>query len=81
MTGSWDKTLRYWDLRSPSPAVAVNLPERVYCADAKNQLAVVGTADRQIYIYSLNNPQQVCVSAPCMVDCHRSSVVVTHVVW
>jgi WD40 repeat protein len=25
MTGSWDKTLRFWDLRSPQPAASFNL--------------------------------------------------------
>nr|CAD7414133.1 unnamed protein product [Timema poppensis] len=33
MTGSWDKTLKFWDTRSPAPMMTINLPERVYCAD------------------------------------------------
>jgi len=58
MTASWDKTIRYWDGRTPSPALSVSLPERVYCADVRDHLAVVGTADRHVLIYNLNNPQQ-----------------------
>ena len=30
VTGSWDKTLKYWDTRQPSPALQVQLPERCY---------------------------------------------------
>lgn len=30
ITGSWDKTLRYWDTRSPSAAFSYQLPERLY---------------------------------------------------
>uniref|UniRef100_A0A6B2LAI3 Uncharacterized protein n=1 Tax=Arcella intermedia TaxID=1963864 RepID=A0A6B2LAI3_9EUKA len=56
MTGSWDKTLRYWDPRSPQPALIVHLPERLYAADVRDNLAVVGTADKKITIYNLNNP-------------------------
>lgn len=33
MTGSWDKTLKFWDTRSPTPMLTINLPERCYCAD------------------------------------------------
>lgn len=33
MTGSWDKTLKFWDTRSATPMLTLNLPERCYCAD------------------------------------------------
>lgn len=55
-TGSWDKTLKYWDLRQQSPAVSVTLPERIYTMDTVFPLMVVGTAARKIHIYHLNNP-------------------------
>jgi mRNA export factor len=50
-TGSWDKTLKYWDLRQPTPAVSVTLPERIYTMDTVFPLMVVGTAARKIHIY------------------------------
>ena len=56
VTASWDKTLRYWDLRSPTPAHTLNLPERCYSMDVKGPLMVVATAERHIQIYNLNNP-------------------------
>ena len=58
-SGSWDKTLKYWDMRSPQPISTVSLPERVYCMDTSQKLLVVGCAERQISIFDLNNPQQI----------------------
>lgn len=55
-TGSWDKTVRYWDTRSPQPVGTVQLPERCYAMDAKGPLMTVGTAEKHICIFDLNNP-------------------------
>lgn len=55
-TGSWDKTLKYWDLRSPTAVATVQLPERVYSMDVQQKLLVIGTAERHICIVDLNNP-------------------------
>lgn len=51
MTGSWDKTLKYWDGmsddefliknetnllgRTQGPVLALNLPDKMFCANAK----------------------------------------------
>ncbi|KZV90570.1 WD40 repeat-like protein [Exidia glandulosa HHB12029] len=56
VTGSWDKTLKYWDLRTPNPVATVNLPERCYTLDVQYPLMVVGTAERHIQIFNLSNP-------------------------
>ncbi|KAI8059444.1 WD40-repeat-containing domain protein [Gongronella butleri] len=57
-TGSWDKTIKYWDIRAPSgtPATTAQLPERLYSMDSRQNLLVAGTADRHIVIYDLSNP-------------------------
>lgn len=55
-TGSWDKTVKYWDLRTPNPVATVTLPERVYSMDSLYPLMVVGTAERHIEVFDLNNP-------------------------
>ncbi|TDL20802.1 WD40 repeat-like protein [Rickenella mellea] len=55
-TGSWDKTLKYWDLRTPNPISTVQLPERCYSMDVVYPLMVVGTAERHVQIYNLTNP-------------------------
>ncbi|XP_072952714.1 protein RAE1-like isoform X1 [Typha angustifolia] len=57
VTGSWDKTLRYWDTRQAQPVHTQQLPERCYALTVRYPLMVVGTADRQIIIYNLQNPQ------------------------
>eukprot|EP01119_Soliformovum_irregulare_P009689 TRINITY_DN2329_c0_g1_i2.p1 TRINITY_DN2329_c0_g1~~TRINITY_DN2329_c0_g1_i2.p1 ORF type:complete len:334 (+),score=77.54 TRINITY_DN2329_c0_g1_i2:60-1061(+) len=56
-TGSWDKTVKYWDGRQANAVCTANLPERVYCMDVKYPLCVVGTAERHIVIYDLRKPQ------------------------
>ncbi|CAF96553.1 unnamed protein product [Tetraodon nigroviridis] len=38
MTGSWDKTLKFWDTRSPNPMMSLQMPERCYCADVVGAL-------------------------------------------
>jgi len=55
-TGSWDKTLKYWDLRSAAPVATVQLPDRCYTMDVQYPLLVVGTAERHIQIFNLTNP-------------------------
>ncbi|KAK6046864.1 hypothetical protein COOONC_15625 [Cooperia oncophora] len=63
MTGSWDKTLRFWDMRqlpTQSSLTNITLPERVYCADVLYPMAAVGLANRHIKVYNLENgPQEV----------------------
>jgi len=61
VTGSWDKTIKFWDLRSSSSVHNINV-ERVYSMDAKFPLFVVATAERPIHIYDLrklNEPKTI----------------------
>ncbi|KAG0257570.1 hypothetical protein BG011_003888 [Mortierella polycephala] len=55
-TGSWDKTIKYWDTRQQTPISTIALPERLYCMDSVFPLLVAGTADRHVLVYNLNNP-------------------------
>ncbi|KAH0550961.1 hypothetical protein GP486_007674, partial [Trichoglossum hirsutum] len=56
VTGSWDKTIKYWDLRTPNPVATLPCQERVYALDVKDKLLVIGTADRYINVVNLNDP-------------------------
>lgn len=56
VSGSWDKTIKYWDMRQQGPAGTVQCQERVYTMDVKDNLCVVGTADRYINVIDLKNP-------------------------
>jgi len=56
VTGSWDKTVKYWDLRTQNPVATLQCQERVYTMDVKDKLLVIGTADRYINVVNLNEP-------------------------
>ncbi|XP_066903495.1 protein Rae1-like isoform X2 [Halyomorpha halys] len=59
MTGSWDRTLKFWDTRTPQPISCISLPERCYCADVKYPMAIVGTASKNLIVYQLDcGPQE-----------------------
>lgn len=64
VSGSWDKTLKYWDLRAPTPMAVVALPERCYSLDVNGDLLVVATAERHICIINLNNPTHIFKDMP-----------------
>jgi mRNA export factor len=58
VTGSWDKTIKYWDLRQSTAVATVQCQERVYTLDVKGKLLVVGTADRYINVINLDSPNK-----------------------
>lgn len=58
VTGSWDKTIKYWDLRQSQAVATVTCQERVYSIDAMKKLLVVATADRYINIVNLEKPAE-----------------------
>ncbi|TDL25339.1 WD40 repeat-like protein [Rickenella mellea] len=54
ITGSWDRTLRFWDPRSSNPHQSThNLPERVYNMDITGNTLVVALASRLFHIYDV----------------------------
>lgn len=57
VTGSWDKTLRYWDTRQQQPVHTQQLPDRCFALTVNYPLMVVGTADRNLVVFHLQNPQ------------------------
>lgn len=63
VTGSWDKTVKYWDLRSQAPVASITCQDRVYSMDVRHNastnntdLLVVATAERWINVVDLKNP-------------------------
>lgn len=57
VTGSWDKTVKYWDLRQQNPVATLSCQERIYAMDVRDTLLVIGTADRYINMVNLQqNP-------------------------
>ncbi|KAK4491221.1 hypothetical protein RD792_001954 [Penstemon davidsonii] len=57
VTGSWDKTLKYWDLRQQNPTGVQQLPDRCYALSVRYPLMIAGTADRNLVLFNLKNPQ------------------------
>lgn len=74
VTGSFDKTVKYWDMRQQQPACNIQLNERVYTMDVKEKVMAVATAtvsetvvDRgqsrvdkknKVFVYDLTSPNQ-----------------------
>ena len=65
VSASWDRTIRYWDARTPGQEkMKVQLPERAYCMDVRNNLLVVLTAPTtmnkkaQVLIFDVTKPQR-----------------------
>lgn len=58
ISGSWDKTIRFWNCQQPTPVATLQLPERIYTMDVKYPLLVVGCANRHIVVYNLQTIQQ-----------------------
>ena len=56
VTGGWDKMLKYWDLRAQAPAAQVECKDRIYTMDNRNDMLVVGTAERWIHVLDIKNP-------------------------
>mmetsp|Transcript_29297 Transcript_29297/g.65985 ORF Transcript_29297/g.65985 Transcript_29297/m.65985 type:complete len:335 (+) Transcript_29297:56-1060(+) len=54
VSGSWDKTLRFWSPQQPQPVKTIELPERVFAMDVKSPLLVVACADRQMLVFDLS---------------------------
>ncbi|KAH8358031.1 hypothetical protein KR084_000126 [Drosophila pseudotakahashii] len=54
MTTSWDKTIRFWDPRTPIELARKDLPDRSFAADVLHPMAVVACADQSVVAYNLN---------------------------
>ncbi|KAM0546281.1 hypothetical protein ACHAPJ_010965 [Fusarium lateritium] len=57
-SGSWDKTVQYWDLRQMGkPLATLNCADRVYSMDKAAHLLVIATAELHIHLVDLRtNP-------------------------
>jgi cell cycle arrest protein BUB3 len=54
ITGSWDRTIRFWDPRASSAQQSSHAtPERIYALDHVNNTLVVAMASRLFHIYDI----------------------------
>lgn len=56
VTGSWDKTIKYWDLRTSQAVATIDCKNKVYSMDVAKKLLVVATAERGFRLINLDNP-------------------------
>lgn len=45
-TSSWDRQIKFWDIRQPTPAVVLTLVDSVFAMDTKGDYLVAGTSER-----------------------------------
>lgn len=80
VTGSWDKTVKYWDIRAPtgSPASTLTLQDRVYAMDVKDTMLVIGDADTNVYIVNLTDPTKVWRARNSPLKCQTRAISCFH---
>ncbi|EFC42182.1 hypothetical protein NAEGRDRAFT_83226 [Naegleria gruberi] len=60
MTGSWDKSIKYWDIRNNNGQAVMSLPQadKIYDVSVAGNMAVVALANKEVYIYDVRKPQE-----------------------
>ncbi|ADM11757.1 WD40 domain-containing protein [Encephalitozoon intestinalis ATCC 50506] len=58
ITGSWDKTVKFWDVRSSKLVVSLDLPGKVYAMDLEKELLSMSLSRNEVITYNLNNINQ-----------------------
>jgi mRNA export factor len=58
ISGSWDNTIKFWDVKSNKCIHTYKLDDKVVCMDVKNDFMVVATADKMFTTFDLNNPSK-----------------------
>lgn len=55
VSSSWDKSIKFWDCRQPNPVQSFNLTSKILAMDAKADILVAGTEDKNFLVYNLSN--------------------------
>jgi len=53
ITGSWDKTVSFWDGKSSKPGITISLGHKVFSLDVEGNMLVVGTAEREVKVFDV----------------------------
>lgn len=55
LTGSWDNTIKFWDLRSNQPIYTLNLESKIYSMDIQGDHVTAALANNQIVYYNIKD--------------------------
>lgn len=55
VTGSFDGTLKFWDLKSTAPIHTIPLPAKVYALSLSGSLLCVALSNKTIMVFDMNN--------------------------
>ena len=58
VSGGWDNMLKFWDARQQNPVGTLQLPDKCYALDVKENLMVVACAGRHIITYNVQGQPQ-----------------------
>lgn len=58
VTASWDKTVKFWDIRSSKQAFSIDLPGKAYAMDLEKTFMALSVSGNQVITYDLNNINQ-----------------------
>lgn len=58
VTGSWDKTIKFWDVRSSKLVFSLDLPGKVYAMDLEKEMLAVSLSGNEVATYNLNDISQ-----------------------
>lgn len=56
VSGSFDSTLKFWDLKSMQPMHAITLPAKVYGMSLRDSLLCIALSNRTVCVYDMTNP-------------------------
>jgi cell cycle arrest protein BUB3 len=55
VSGSWDKTIKLWDVRMVSPVQTYAHPDKIYTMSGAGDKLIVGTAGRHVLVWDVRN--------------------------
>lgn len=58
VTGSWDKTIKFWDVRSSKLVFSLELPGKVYAMDLEKEMLALSLSGNEVITYNLNDMNQ-----------------------
>jgi mRNA export factor len=58
VSGSWDKTVKFWDIRTGKPVFSLDLPGKVYAMDLESNMLALSLSDNNVVTYNLTDINQ-----------------------